>query len=376
MASIIINEKQMGVIAQHVEFQKNLELAEQNWSKFSSQEKELVLEFYKLLHPNKTKVIKEAKWYNLVGDILGIADPTGIVDIVNGISYFSQGDHLFGLLSLISAVPYAGDVVAKPVMGALKIGSAATKELKVAMDLAKVGKTAEASASLAKLAKEPGVVGRFLQSAESWAPKLASKVEKMPGGLLKGFKNTILDYLKLLENAGAKSASFQKYAGNLSKYIGLAAKPAENVAALQKMLKTEKVFTGLTTRGPLSKIFLGGAPRLFGNRRMRILMRQTKWWLGFLDYIGVANFVGPDELMSKMGEDEIRRKVTDYNKTPEAQQNANQDFGNQTNDTNNQTQTTNTSTQSTTSTDNENPFSDWLGSLFKGQMGKAALAGL
>ena len=79
------------------------------------------------------QVIVEAEWYNLVGDILGIADPTGVVDIVNGISYFSQGDHLFGLLSLISAIPYAGDVAAKPVMGALKMGSASTKQLKGAL---------------------------------------------------------------------------------------------------------------------------------------------------------------------------------------------------------------------------------------------------
>ena len=64
-------------------------------------------------------------------------------------------------MSLISAIPYAGDVVAKPVMGALKIGGGATKGLRSAMSLAKAGKTVEASASLAKLAKEPGIVGKF-----------------------------------------------------------------------------------------------------------------------------------------------------------------------------------------------------------------------
>jgi hypothetical protein len=79
---------------------------------------------------NEKKVVNEA-WYNTVMDVLGIADPTGIVDIVNGISYFSQGDHLFGLLSLISAIPYAGDVVAKPVLGALKLVEERLKGLKV-----------------------------------------------------------------------------------------------------------------------------------------------------------------------------------------------------------------------------------------------------
>ena len=99
MSSIIITEKQLELI---VKGQKSQE----------------------------TELIQESEWYNIVGDIVGIADPTGIVDIVNGISYFSQGDHLFGLLSMISAIPYAGDVVAKPVMGALKIGGGATKGLK------------------------------------------------------------------------------------------------------------------------------------------------------------------------------------------------------------------------------------------------------
>jgi hypothetical protein len=281
------------------------------------------------LKVNDEEVITEAKWYNLVGDVLGIVDPTGIVDVVNGISYFSQGDHLFGLLSIISAIPIAGDAVAKPVMGALKIGGAATKELNVAMKLAKAGKTAEAGAALAKLSKDPGVVGKFLQSARVWAPKVAAKIEKLPGGVLKGFKNTIIDYLKLLQNAGSKSARFQKRVGNLAKNMGNAVKPVENIKSLQNFLKTEKVAVGLAKKGPLANVFLGGAPRLFGNRRMRILMRQTKWWLGFLDYINVGNFVGPDELASKMSEDEIVRKMDEYNKTSNAKKYAEEDFGSQ-----------------------------------------------
>jgi len=371
MSSIIITEKQMEVIAKHAEFQNNLKLTEQNWKNLSEKEKEFVLEICKVLYPSKSKLIKEGQWYNTVGDILGIFDPTPTIDIINGISYFSQGDHLFGLLSLISAIPIAGDVVAKPVLSALKIGGGATKELKIAMDLAKVGKTAEASASLAKLAKEPGVVGKFLQSAKTWAPKVASKVEMLPGGLLKGFKNTILDYLKLLENAGVKSAKFQKYAGNLSKYIGQTAKPVENIKALQGILKNEKVFSGLTKRGPLSNIFLGGAPRLFGNRRMRILMRQTKWWLGFLDYIGVANFVGPEELASKMGVENVKKKMEEYNKTPEANQNAKEDFANQ--NSSSQTSSDNTTSSEESSTSDKNPFQDWISGIFSNNMGKATL---
>jgi hypothetical protein len=298
MASIIINEKQLAFITEQ-------------------------------LKSNNKEIITEAEWYNLVGDILGIADPTGIVDVVNGISYFSQGDQLFGLLSIISAIPYFGDVVAKPVMGALKIGSTATKELKVALKLAEAGKTAQASAALAKLSKEPGVIGKFLQSAKSWAPKVAEKIELLPGGVLKGFKKTIIDYLKLLENAGAKSLKFQ---GNVKALLKspTAKNIKTSVPMLQNFLKTEKIASGLAKKGPLANIFLGGAPRLFGNRRMRILMRQTKWWLGFLDYIGVANFVGPDELAAKMSESEITQKMNQYNQTPEAKKYAEEDFGSET----------------------------------------------
>ena len=318
-----------------------------------------------------SQVIVEAEWYNLVGDILGIADPTGVVDIVNGISYFSQGDHLFGLLSLISAIPYAGDVAAKPVMGALKIGSASTKQLKSALKLAELGKTAEASASLAKLAKEPGVVGKFLQSAKTWAPKVSSKVEKLPGGVLKGFKTTILDYLKLLENAGAKSIKFQKNTGLLAKNLSKVAKPAENIKALQNMLKNEKIFTGLTKKGPMSKIFLGGAPRLFGNREMRILMRKTKWWLGFLDYIGIGNFVGPKELQGQLGKDELMKKMNQYNRTDEAQRNAESDFPGNIGGNSNGGSSTPRAGSSTPSTGD--PFQGFFSDIFGGKLKDAAM---
>ena len=81
------------------------------------------------------KVVNEA-WYNTVMDFLGIVDPTPIVDTINSISYFSQGETLFGILTLIAALPmYVGDVATKPVMMALKTGSTATKELESALKI-------------------------------------------------------------------------------------------------------------------------------------------------------------------------------------------------------------------------------------------------
>ena len=349
MPNILLNEKQFDLITHAAEFEVNLKLAEENWSNFTIEQKQMVLEICKIIHPKKSNLIKEAEWYNVVGDILGIADPTGVVDVVNGISYFSQGDHLFGLLSIISAIPYAGDVVAKPVMGSLKIGGEATKGLSSAMKLAKAGKTTEAAANLAKLAESPGIVGKFLQSAKSWAPKVASKIDNLPGGILKGFKNTILDYLKLLENAGAKSIKFQKSAGSLAKNMTRGAtNPVENIKALQSILKNEKIATNLTKRSSLTNVFLGGAPRLFGDRSMRVLMRRTKWWLGFLDYINVGNFVGPEELANKMTNEMITQKMNEYNKTPEAKKYAEEDFGKEGSEMIPQTTTQTSSTQSQT----------------------------
>lgn len=321
----------------------------------------------KKFNNDKENMIQESEWYNTVGDILGIVDPTGIVDVVNSISYFSQGDHLFGLLTLISAIPYAGDVVAKPVLGSLKIGSTASKELKVAMDLAKVGKTTEASASLAKLATEPGVVGKFLRGAESWAPKVAEKVERLPGGIFKGFKETILGYLKLLETAGAKSAKFGMEAGKLAKTITNVAKPVENIKALQAILKGEKIAASLPKTGKLASIFIGGAPRLLGDRSLRVLMRRTKFWLGFLDYIGLGNFVGPDELIGKMGNKAVQDKMNQYVKTPQAKEYAKQDFGNQTIE-GGEPQTSTSPSRETTGNSGQDPLQNFFHGLFGGEL--------
>ena len=64
--------------------------------------------------------------------------------------------------------------------------------------------------------------------------------------------------------------------------------------------------------------------RLFGNRATRSLMRRTKWYLGLLDFLGLANFVGPDELEEKYGNMEDR--IAEYEKTEQSKQYAEQDL--------------------------------------------------
>ena len=61
-------------------------------------------------------------------------------------------------------------------------------------------------------------------------------------------------------------------------------------------------------------------------------MARTKFWAGFLDWLGVANFVGPDDLKAKMGS-EFDEKMNQYSQTGEAQKNWNDDFANVPDDT-------------------------------------------
>ena len=272
------------------------------------------------------KVINEA-WYNNVMDIVGIIDPTPITDTINAVSYFIQGDTLFGILSLVAAVPFfVGDVVAKPVMGALKIGSKETKALESALKLAKTD-TKAAGEMIARLSKDPGPVGKFLQSAGGtggWAQKVNSFINEIPAGPFKGMKNTIMDYFTLLGNAGKKSKGVSGLAKTLEADLKAGKAGVQDIQALKDLMKAEKIFdiSTLSKPGFMSQTFFGGIPRLFRSpegRRLKIMMQQTKWWLGFLDYVGIGNWVGAEEVVKKLGSsEEMAKAMEQYQKTPDA----------------------------------------------------------
>jgi hypothetical protein len=108
-------------------------------------------------------------------------------------------------------------------------------------------------------------------------------------------------------------------------------------------------------------------PQLIGrNKSVRALMRQTKFWAGFLDFLGLGNWVGPDEALAKMGQDKLESKMTEYQKTPEAQEYYKQSFGDGQQQSQQQTQQQSTSTQTTKS----NP----IGDFFKNVLGGEAVA--
>jgi hypothetical protein len=108
-------------------------------------------------------------------------------------------------------------------------------------------------------------------------------------------------------------------------------------------------FGGASAKGlkGMAKYKASGMPRLFGNKATRSLMRRTKFWAGFLDWLGVANFVGPEELKAQMGS-EFEKKMGEYSNTSEAEQNWNDEFGDVQNEPEVQ-QTQDTETQSMTS---------------------------
>lgn len=257
-----------------------------------SELKELVLQIYE----EEKLRLDESQWYNTVGDFVGMIDPSGIVDLVNGVSYWNQGDKLFALLSFISVAPILGDIIAKPVIGVMKIGG----------ETAKMFRAATISGDAVKLAKSAksmgGPVSKLVQTAPNWGQKVVSilkqSVGKVPGlgGLIKVIEEYVLLFTKASKemNAGGKVTAFSRNAGELQSFG--------------------------------NKYISGGMFRLFGNRATRSLMRRSRWYLKLLDYVGVANFVGPDELQQQIPN--LQEKMDEFNQDPSNEQLYNQEFGN------------------------------------------------
>lgn len=346
MAEFIISKKQLELIQDEVSRSEKLKQAEMIWESLTLAERKQVIEAFVSANPNK-RIIEEEKWkfmdyLQTVADVVGIIDPTGLVDLANGITYILRGQTLFGFLSIVSAIPYAGDAVAKPVMGILKVGKPSAKALNTALDLAKAGKTAEAATLLNKAVETGGITGTFVSWVGRNANRLRGFLDKIPMPLFKGLKKTIFQWFDLFENAVKAGKPLRKTGQEIVKGMtgqrfgnvvvrwnkATQVKKLEELIALSK--KTPGMFSGYrTTKGILSwKSVFRGMPQLMGrNASVRALMRQTKWWLGFLDWMGVANFVGPDELASQIGEDEMLKKMNAYNQTPGAEENFQSDFG-------------------------------------------------
>jgi len=357
MKETILTESVFNTRVKEIYKEEQYKFINEKWKTLSKEDKTFVLEFYKAAYPEKSKLINESKWYNTLGDIVGIFDPTGLVDLVNGVSYWRQGDKLFAILSFISVLPYLGDIIAKPVVGVLKLGGDSVKAFKYAA----VGGDAIKIAETAKVAGGP--IAKMVEKAPTWGSKLIEVLRTAVGKVpfLRNIVNLIEEYIKLFTTAGKE----MKVGAEIGKGLGVAEKESlkSTFKGFREYESGNKYFRYITKPDiSLWKKFVGGAPRLFGNAATRSLMRRTKWYLGLLDWLGIANTkTDPDELMSQYPD--LSNRVGRYNQTDAAQHNWVEDFGSQQPETG--MLAPETTPNKLASMDKLNPLDLMLGSLFK-----------
>ena len=87
---IVINESDLKKVINTINSEEHAitELKER-YSNMSDDDKELCVSLIEYFNPHLKLQLNEAEWYNTVLDILGVVDPTPIVDTLNGISYFT-----------------------------------------------------------------------------------------------------------------------------------------------------------------------------------------------------------------------------------------------------------------------------------------------
>ena len=162
-------------------------------------EQQLVVELLKNIFPEKSNLINESKWYNILGDIAGFFDPTGVIDIINGISYFKQGDTFYGILSFIAALP-GMDIITKPIIAASKVSKGAKlfRTATIAGDATKMG----------KIGLKSVIFGKLLNMVGNWGGKLLKIIpgflrkNKVLGWLIDKLKNVINLFTKARNNMG------------------------------------------------------------------------------------------------------------------------------------------------------------------------------
>jgi len=334
MKGMKLNESELKDRIFQIYKEEQYKILEEKWNKLSKEDKIFVFEFAKKIYPEQTKLIKESKWYNTLGDIVGIFDPTGIVDIVNGISYWRQGDKLYAILSFVSAIPYLGDLIAKPVIGVMKLGGGAAKAFKGATltgDAVKIAGTAK---------RAGGPIAKMVETAPTWGEKLVTALKGSIGRvplLGSGLVKVIEEYVQIFGKAGKEmKAGTEIGKGIVKSEKALSAVEKEE---LLKQMSKDQSFRGFRDLGTgknswlsfmksdasLGAKFYAGVPRIFGgNPATRSLMKRTKFYAGFLDWLGVGNFVGPDEL-EKMYPD-VEKQYGQYAQLPESQNLWNQEF--------------------------------------------------
>lgn len=334
----VLSESELQNYLSQIYQQELLQVLEEKWSKLSDFDKSLVVEMLKSIYPEKAKLITESRWYNTVGDILGIFDPIGVVDLINGISYWRQGDKFFAILSWISVIPYFGDLIGKPVVGIMKAGGAVGKAFKgaaVAGDAAKV-------ASISKRAGGP--LAKMVTESPKWGAKVLELLKKGVNKIRflgKPLVKTVEEFIGVFTKA-SKETGLPKTISKGGKIIDVesALTKSEKDTLLKQLEKEQgKMFSKhkgvknswlgyMKSDATLGEKLYAGAPRIFGgNPATRSLMRRTNVYAGFLDSLGLGNFVGsPEDLESQIPD--AQKKWEEYYQSPEGQTLWNSEFGN------------------------------------------------
>jgi len=196
-------------------------------------------------------LLNESKWYNTFLDFVGIVDPTGIADGINAMSYFRQGDVLYGMLSLVSLVPYVGDAIAKPFIGLMKAGKINSKVINAGLK----------SGNASKVASEMG---------KTKAGKAVLETMKNP--TTQGFLSKILDRL-------AKLPGFRSFTKDARTYVNVFTQAAKQTGKIKVFRKSGGLLTRMQRKG---------------------LLNRTKLYSKFINYltgtgVGAAAIEGMDE---------------------------------------------------------------------------------
>ena len=300
----------------------------------SSDELELRKNIQKIYLTEQKKILNEKdSWWNFAGDIIGIFDPTGVVDAINGINRISKGDYFFGILSLISAVPYVGDAIAKPIMGIGK-GSRLFVNTNKALELARLGKTNEAAKLLNQAASGNKLMNSLVHTSANWATNLKRFIDNIPGNrLFPGAKNMIKDWCNLFMNVAKRRKQFQSIAAGKAAKIIADPKTATEILTGFKQLMNKSYLKNIKldrlkgvslfkpwSSGWMAKYFWPGVNfgLIYRNRELSSLINRTKFYWGFIEYLTktVGSFVPGDvnitDLPKYVNEDELNRKLSDY----------------------------------------------------------------
>jgi hypothetical protein len=371
MNNFIISEHQLNLVKKQVLIEEKITQSKEKWNSFTTQEQKFLKQITESLYPDNPEILTEA-WWNTIGDIVGVFDPTGVVDLINGLDYIRQGDYFFGFLSMIAIIPYVGDVIAKPIMGVSK-GSSAMKGVNQAMSIVKNGgNTADASKILLDAGKSSKLFGKLLDTSISWGGKLRQLLDRIPTSkLFGGLKKTIIDWIDLFVGAAKQRKNVGAVVTNFAKRIKSA--DPQTATALMKELKTglgksSRTFRDFKINDPgfMSKYVWPGLS--FRNRNLLSLMRRTKFYAGLLDYIGVANFVGPEELSKQMGEENLRKKITEYSNTEQGKKYWEEDMSSVESEQPQRDAQQQTQDKSQTSNISNDPFANMLRNLITGQL--------